>query len=279
MEALFLKKTCYSNLLPLIVSIAGVVGFVLRLWTLGGGPEAEGLYAAAPVAWILLWILTAAVPVVTVILCRPLSETGKYLDNFPASPISAVGALLAALAIAISSVGRLTDSQTTITFLAGVIGLLAAAGMGVVGYSRLKGRKPIFFCHAAVCLFFAFDVFDMCRAWSNETQTGVFILSFLARLSVMLAAYHLCAFDVDLGKRKPSLLWSLLSVYLCLVALADAKDIWFYGGLALWLMTNLCSLRPIKKRRATNTPAPNPVQAQMSSNDVSIDELNSWLEE
>jgi len=274
-----LNKKCYTNYLPLIVSLAGVVGFALRLWTQGGGPEAEGLYAAAPVAWILLWLVTAAVPVVTVILCRPLKDAGKYTDHFPASPISAIGSVLAALAIVLAALNRLTGDENTLSFITGILGLVAGCLMVVVGYDRLKGRRPVFFCHAVVCLFFALDIFDMCRVWSNETQTGVFIFAFLSRLCVMLAAYHLCAFDVDLGKRQASLLWSLLGVYLCLVALADRTDILFYGCLALWLMTNLCSLRPTKKRKAPPAPAPNPVQAQMSSNDVSIDELNSWLEE
>lgn len=274
-----MKKTCYSKYLPIIASLAGVVGFALRLWTMGGGPDSEGLYAPKLLPWILLWLVSLAVPVVTVILCRPLTETGKYTDNFPTSPISAIGCVLAAGAVSIAGVNRLQGSQTSITTLAGILGLVAGVGLAVVGFARLKGFKPPFLCHCALCLFSAVDVFDLCRFWSNETQTGVFIFSFLARLAVMLAAYQLCAFDVELGNRKASLLWSLTAVYLCLVAMAGGEDILFYGCIALWLMTNLCSLRPPKKRKAPAAPAPNPVQAQISGSDVSIDELNSWLEE
>ena len=275
-----MKKPVYAKYLPLIVTFAGLAGFLLRLWTIGKGPDSEGLYAPAPVPWVLLWILTAAVPIATVILCRPLKESGKYSDNFPASPISAIGCLLAALAITVTSLGRLMNDRDLIVFITGVAGIVAGVLMGVLAFNRLKGRRPNFFCHASVCLYFALEIFDQCRQWSNESQIGVFVFPFLAQTCIMLAAYQLCAFDVDLGRRQPSLLWSLCSVYLCMVSLAGSNRLLYYGCMAVWLLTNLCSMRPVKKRRTTPAAEQTPsVQAQLSSNDVSIDELNRWMEE
>ncbi len=275
-----MRKPVYTKFLPIIVTAAGLAGFLLRLWALGKGPDSEGLYAPAPVPWVLLWILTVAVPVITIILCRPLKDTGKYSENFPPSPIAAIGCLLAALAIMVASLGRLMGNPDLIVFLTGVAGMIAGVLMGVLSFNRLKGRRPNFFCHASACLYFALEIFDQCRQWSNEPQISVFVFPFLAQLCIMLASYQLCAFDVDFGKRLPSLLWSLLAVYLCLIALPGSENILYYGCIAIWLLTNLCSLRPVKKRRPAPTEEQIPsVQAQLSSNDVSIEELNSWLEE
>lgn len=274
-----MKKTVYSNYLPIVASLMGVVGFLLRLWTLGKGPDAEGLYEPNNVAWALLWIVTAALPVAVILMTRPLGEPGKYTDNFPASPFSAVGCLFGMVGVLSVGIRKLSNDETLITFLAGVLGVVAAVMLAVVAFCRLRGTRPSFFCHVAVCLFFAMEVFDQCRAWSNQPQLSVFVFPFLALICIMLAVYQLCAFDVELGNRRQSLLWSLSAVYLCLVALPGGENVVFFGCMAVWLLTNICSLRPVKKRAA---PAPEtgvPVQAQLSSNDVSIDEINSWLED
>lgn len=274
-----MKNIFNSKLLPIFVTLLGLIGFLLRLWTLGDGPDAEGLYAAAPLAWVLLWIVTAAVPVLIIAITWWLREPGKYSDNFPPSPIAATGTVLGALGILVTAIGHLSNNQETFAFITGLLGLVAGGLLIAAAFARLKGSRPSFFCHASVCLFFAVQIFYQCRLWSNEPQITVFLFRFLAQVCVMLAAYQLCAFDADLGRRRPSLFWSLMSVYLCLLAMGDNQNLLFYGCMAIWLLTNLCSLRPIKKRKANTAPPANPVQAQMSSNDVSIDEIRTWLDE
>lgn len=273
-----MKKYLQPKFLPVIITITGLLGFLLRLWSIGKGPDAAGLYAPALVPWILLWIVTAAVPVVIILMTRPLSQPVKYTQNFPASIVPAIGSLIASVGIAISGAKLITGDSGAFVFIVGILGLTAAVMMVLVAYARLKGRKPNFFCHAIVCLYFALQTFDQCRTWSNYPQIGVFLFAFLAQICMMLATYQLCAFDVDLGKRRVSLFWSLSGVYCCLVALPSSENILFYGAIAIWLLTNLCSLTPAKKRKPVQEPE-NPVQAHLSGSDVSMDEIMSWLEE
>jgi hypothetical protein len=40
-----------------------------------------------------------------------------------------------------------------------------------------------------------------------------------------------------------------MSVYLCVVAMFSFEQTLFYGLCALWQMGDLCSLRPLKKRK------------------------------
>jgi len=280
-----LNKIFQPKFLPLVATTAGLMGFMLRFKTISGGTDAEGLYTFELVPWLLLCIVSIAVPVLIFVMARPLTEPGKFSDNFPVSIVSAVGCLIGALGLAISALDMFqiyqrsvnTLTPDTLSLIAAVLGLMATVMIGVVAFARLKGNKPNFLCHLSVCLYMAVRIFCQCRAWSNEPQISVFLLPFLANLFVMLAAYHLCAFDVDMGKRRASLMYSLCAVYLCLTALPGAQDILFLGCMAIWLLTNLCSLRIIKSRKS-KTPV-NPVQATMGNSDVSIDELQGWLEE
>lgn len=274
-----MKKYLHPKYLPIYISFAAVLGFLLRLWALAGGTDAEGLYALSPLAHILLWLVTAAVPVLIILMTAPLSEPVKYNKNFPASLVAAIGSLLAGLGFALVGVTTLFKSQDTFAFLAGILGLVSAIMMGLVAYARLKGNKPAPFCHLCVCLFFALRTFSQSRMWGNEPQLSLFIFAFLAQICAMLAAYQLSAFDLELGNRRHSLFWSLTAAYLSLVALPSTEDVLYFGCLAVWLLTNLCSLRPVKKRKTVPQEPANPVQAQISGSDISLDEIKTWLEE
>ena len=273
-----MKKFLHPKFLPVLIAVAGMLGFLLRLWTLGSGPDKEMLYAPAPLAWTLLLILVAAVPVLIVLATRPLKQPLKYTQNFPASLISAVGCLLGALAMAMSGLQLFSGSPDIIQFLAAVAGVGSGLTLVAVALARLKGKQPNFLYHAVVCIFLALRIFHQCRSWSNQPQIGNFLFAFLSQICAMLATYQLCAFDVDMGDRRKSLFWSLSAAFLCLVELPSAENLLFTGCIAVWLLTNLCSLRPVKKRKPVPVEPEETVQVQVDG-DVSIDELKSWLEE
>lgn len=266
--------------LPLMITFAGLIGFIIRILSLWGGADEAGLYPPAPVAWIALWVLTAVVALLIIFTTKPLSEPVKYNQNFPASPVSAVGTLLGAVAVALAGWSSFAGSADALALLTGILGMVGGVLLVMAAYCRLKGIKVNFLYHIIPCLFLALHTFNQCKNWSNVPQIGPFLFTCLFQLCAMLAIYQLCAFDVELGKRRASLFWSLMATYFCLLALPSSEDVLFCGCIAIWMLTNLCSLRPAKKRKANVPQEPaNPVQAQMSSSDVSMDEINSWLED
>lgn len=289
-----MKKYLHPKFLPILVPAAGLLGLLLRLWTMGGGPDQEGLYAPQPVAWTLLWIVTILTLSAVVLMSAKLKNPGRYSDNFPASPIGAAGHVLAALGIMMSSLSILMSASELLASMTGLLGVGSAVCLMVLAFARYQGRKTSFLLHAVPCLFFALRIFLLCRTWSNESQIGAFLFQFLSSICVMLASYQLACFDVNLGKRKTSLFWSLSGVYFCLLALPGSGEPVFYIGMMAWLLTNLCSLRPLKARKPQSVPetAPEPpaepevpVQEIPSPDaephlreDMSLDELKAWLD-
>ncbi len=251
-----MNKILKPKFLPLIVAIAGLLGMLLRIWTIGHGADSDGLYERHTLAWVLIWIVTALTLGLVVMITHRLKNPGRYADNFPPSPISAFGCLLAAVGVMLSALELVTTPGDTLALTAGIFGIAAGCGLVVVGICRFRGQKPHFLCHGAVCLFLALKVFYQCKLWSNEPQLGVFLFPFLALICAMLAAYQLAAYDVDLGKRRASLFWSLSGAYFSLLALPGSEDGLLFVGIALWLIANLCSLRPLNKRRSQPEEAP-----------------------
>lgn len=254
-----MNKYLQAKFLPLIVLAASVPAVLLRIITIIPGPDRDGLYADRPVCWTLLWVVTLAVIAVIFLVSRQLKTPGRYPDNFPKSIPGAIGCAAAALAVLVAGIQGLLASLAPqspsalinlplLGILTGLLGMVSAACLGFTAICRFTGKKTHFLTHAIPCLYFALRLFDCCRIWSNETQTGVFLFQFLTSVCIMLATYQLCCFDVNLGNRKSSLFWSLSGVYFCLLALPMGDDLLFYACAGLWLATNLCSLRPLKAK-------------------------------
>lgn len=281
-----MKKYLRPKNLPVFVLAFSLLGLLLRLWSVGSGPDENALYEPNPLAWALLWIVTLGTAASVVLLTAPLKIPGRYNFNFPASIPGAIGTALAALGIMTSGLSMLTSASDMLSRIAGLLGIVAAVALIPVAFSRFHGQRPNFLLHALSCLFFALRIFIKCKLWSNEPQMGVFLMPFLASVCVMLASYQLASFDVDLGNRRHSLFWSLMGVYFCVAALPASDEPLFYALMAAWLLTNLCSRKPLKPKAQSEPeadPAPQPEpepepQPPASAPDMSLDELMDWLD-
>ena len=289
-----MKKYLHPKFLPVLIPVAGLLGLALRLWTLGSGPDPEGLYEPQPLAWTLLWIVTAATLVTIVLLSARLKNPGKYADNFPPSVAGAAGIALAALGIMFTGLKILTNAADLLATITGILGAASAVGLILAAFARYQGKKPSFVLHTIPCLFFALRIFEQAKSWSNIPQISIFLFPFLASICVMLATYHRACFDVNLGQRRTYLFWNLSGVYFSLLALPSGEDPLFYVGMVAWLLTNLCSLRPLKARKPQSAPEaaaetsapeaapipdpPAPAHEPTLREDMSYDELLKWLD-
>lgn len=292
-----MKKIIRPRHLPAMVAFAGLLGFVFRMWILGLGPNSEGLYKPQPLAWTLLWILTVLTLAAIILIPRRLKSQGRYTDHFPASLPGAIGSGLAAISCLTSAIRLFQGTTSTLSVITAVLGLISTACLALATYCRFTGKQPMMVAHTIPCLYFALLIFDRCKNWSNEPQIGLFLFPFLASICIMLATYQRACFDVGLGKRRSYLLWSLSGVYFCILALPGSSDLLFYGSMAVWMLTNLCSLRPLNKRKPQ--PPVNPESADTeaqpetenapvlqtetivttpaSAENMSMEELMEWL--
>ena len=262
-----MKRFVNSKTIPLVVLLSSLVASALHLWAQGSGPDDKGLYESNLLAWGLLWLLTAATVAAVVFAVKGLKNPGSYEQNYPKSVVAGLCAMPAAVIMLLSNAQLLLpvaasadQSNIMIMRLAGILGVLAGACLLAVSVYRIQGKKPFFLFNGVVCLYLAVRLFYSCFRWSNQPQLGLVILPFLASVTLMLSTYHRLCFDVDLGKRPGAALWGLISVFLCVVAIFSFEDPLFYGMCALWKLTDLCSMRPLKSRPQVEQPGTEPPQ-------------------
>ena len=260
-----MKNVINSKTIPVLVVLTSLLAALFRLLTRGNGPDAAGLFEPRPVAWGLLWLTVALTAVMILFAVRKLRTPGTYHENYPKSAPALVCSLPMAACMIVSGVSRLRFGMDPMTITpdyigvaTGIMGAVAGGCLVLSGMNRIFEKKPFFVLNGLICLYFALRLFDRCREWSNEPQMGIVIFPFLSSLAMMLASYHRTCFDVEMGKRRVFLFWSLMGVQFSVVAMLSYEEPLFYGSCALWLLTDLCSLRPLRRRPTMVQPEETP---------------------
>ena len=262
-----MKKTIRPHQLPWLTLIPGALGLALRLWLYATGIDEKGFLKAGHPAEILLWILSAVTVALLFWLTRPIKGQGGYRTNFPASIPGAIGCWAAAAGIFITALGELMAGSDGIAIAAGALGILCVPALIFAGYSRFTGSRSSFLLYALLCVYFIARLVCQYRQWSADPQLQDYCFQLLACVGLMLASFQRATFDVKLGKRRSYAFTGLITSYFCILSIPNCEQKLFYIVMAAWLMTNLCSLKPLRRRPAPQEPqkAPEPAEAPQPS--------------
>lgn len=242
-----MKQTANPRRLALLFAGAGCLGLLLRAALYVIGMDEKGLLPRWHWTEIALWLVTIAATAAAVYLTRSIRGSCRYRDCFPISLPAAIGAVVAAVAVLLSSLPLLRGGNAE-RFHA-LLGIAAAMSLLVTAYCRLCGGRPFFLFHAVVCLYFALTMVLQYRTWSSDPQLMDYCFSLCAYALLTLAAYHRAAFDAGMGSHRALWLTSLLAVYLCFTAVYAADDALRLLAAALWALTNLSAPGEARRRR------------------------------
>ena len=209
------------HILKYLILGCGVLGCLLRSTLYSSAVDEKGLLISGHWAEICLWALTALTAGILFLL--PSKAQAKNIRvAYSPSGISAAGAILAGVALAICAIPG---------FVGGTLGLaevvLRFAGAGALactGFCRFTGRKPFFLFHGTVCVYLALRMICQYRLWCADPQLLNYCFQLGAYVSLMFFAYQLAALDA--GLPTPRKLWvtGLAAVYLCSVSLPGSGE-------------------------------------------------------
>ena len=230
------------NQLPLFTLLCGGLGALLRLWLYGTGLDDEGLLVRGHAAGILVLILSALVIGSLIWFLRRFSIQDKYPRQFPMSLPGSVGAFAGAVGVLLTAMLELVRHESALGLLAGLLGIAAAGALAFTGLCRLKGLRPNFLFHTAVCLFFVVRLISRYQSWSADPQLHDYCFQLLACVCAMLFAYHRASLDLKNSDRRPLVIVGLLGTYFSCLSLVESDGIVLYAALAVWMVTNLGTL-------------------------------------
>ncbi len=225
-------------LLPAI--LGGAFGALLRRLMLMGHPWAYPALCALSAVVIAILALSA------VCLCKNSSMEATLTRQpivkgfLPPSIVMVLGAAL----WGVSAIMGLLSYTDVFDAVAGALGLIAAACLGVQALLRREGKSSSA-AGMVITLALVVDLISRFRHWSSDPRIADYCFQLFACLFSMLAAFHLAGFPLKLGKRRTAIFTALGAGFFCLICLVDngTDSKLHYAGLALWLLGGACSLR------------------------------------
>lgn len=230
---------------PWFALVLGVPAFALMAMLMASGLDERELFIPGHFAGILLWILTAAMCVLTFLSVRSYGGKTKYIRMFPASTPAAAGILGAALAV-LASTWQIWTSNTDLLDLAVVIlGTSSCVALVWLAWCRYRGTRGSFLLWSLFTAFLMLRLMLSYRTWSAEPELLRYCFPMLASACLTLAGYYRTAFSVGLGSRQHYLFFTQLSIFFCMTVLGNGFDL-FYLGMLLWCALDLTVLRPFQ---------------------------------
>ena len=239
-----MKKLFNPKYLPVFTLVCGGLCAAVRWW-LFASMDSKGLLDSAHPGHWLTWVITMITMIALMLGTRNLRQAPKYSFNFPASIISATGRWVAAAVILLSSVAGLVGKTDMLTKLTAGLGFGSAAALGMLGWLRKNGKRPSMLLHSLVCVYLMLKLVCMYRLWSANSQIQTYCFSLLSIVSVMLAVYYSTSFDTKPTSRRAHALAHLAAVYFSICALPHCHDPLLFIAMAIWMVTDLCSLIPM----------------------------------
>ena len=245
----------HRNYLPPLFAALGIAAAAARLGLMHFGTDGKGLLIPGHPLQLLVWAITLAAAVLAVAAVFPLKGSQRYCDNFSASTPAAIGCFALAGGITVS-VLLSGNTGLRLDLIRAVCGLAAIPALVWAGLNRWQGKRPFFLLHGLVCLYLTLYTVCHYQAWSSRPQIQDWFFSMMASVLLALFAYYQTAFGVSLGKRRMQLGTGLLAACFCIAAAAGGEDATLYLSGAVWTLTNLCSLTPVRRRKNPITETP-----------------------
>ena len=234
--------------LPIFTAMAGLAACALHLAALRFALDRKALLVPGHPLCVLLWVLTAAAALKTLLSVFRLDGSPRYADNFSPSLPAAAGTVALALGIGVTVFfGRFASGRLDV--IRNVTGILSIPALAWTAICRREGRQPHFLLCCPACLFLILHTVSRYQLWCSQSQLLNYFFPMLGCVLLTLFSYQQTAFSAGMGKRRSQLLCGLWGAFFCFGAAALGRDAALYVTGGIWMITNLCSLTPVPRRR------------------------------
>lgn len=252
-----MNRSLTNKILPWLAPVLGLLGMAAMWAQFAFGTDERGLLIPFHPTTTIVWLLTIVMAASLLLILRNMEDTAGYLRLFPDSRAAALGTLCAAIGILATAVESLTAMNEPVRIISGLLKIIAGIALIYLAWCRWKNVRGSFLAWAAVTAYMLLRVMFEYRAWSTQPELMQFFFPLLASVLMVLAMYHRTAFCVKLGSRSQFLFFSQFGAFCCLLAL-PAVPAPFYAGMAIWALTDRCSLKIVKAKAADEAPEETP---------------------
>ena len=234
-----MNKEKQLRLLPPIFLLLGILAWELQDWLFGSYVEdpVSGLLPFGTLPEILLWVLTIAVIIAA--FCFPRG-----------AKMGQGGKITGALSQVFFAAGTLTllleplKGPAALVLICRAFCVITAVCLAAAAVMQLLGKKPFLLLSAAPCVLCVLQLLEYYQSYSEVPQLMNYFFGLGAVLCLTLSAYHRTARAAGLPDKSWHYSIGLLAEYFCAAAVAQGVYVSFFCAAAVWMMAEMCRLRP-----------------------------------
>lgn len=223
----------------------GAPAMILMALLMRTGLDDRNLFIPGHFAGILLWILSAAMTILTGLSVQHFGGKTKYGRMFPPSTPGALGILGASAGILWSAWQVWITSGGLLEWAVALLGFAAAVALVCLAWCRFRGMRNSFLPWSIVTAYLMLFLMLSYRDWSSQPELLRYCFPLFSSVCIILAVYHRTAFSVGMGSRRMYLFFSQMGAFFCLITLGANFDL-FTLGMLLWCLLDTPNLRPAK---------------------------------
>lgn len=206
----------------------GVVGALLRYWTLAVGVDDKGLYPAAHPGWIGYLILWAIAAAVFFLLARKADDVPETPKSDSVTAVLQIAAVLGIVFYAFS----LARGGETVDKVFFVVGICAAVVLLPLDFPLRRRARTV--CYLLPCVYLMALLFQIILRYRGEPETIRFLPQALAVTIAALALYRCWGLAVGMDRPRLRKFWKMLAGFACIAAAPGAH--WMYLWVGIWIL-------------------------------------------
>ena len=242
-------KRIFAGKSTLSVTVCwGILALVLRRQLYATGVDVKGLLVENHPLSIALTVLTIGVLIRNVLTARKKEGTPTYEELYSGSLTGAIGNVAAGAGILVTVLSADSGMGSYLESAWRMLGLAAPVCLLLAAITRMLGKKPFFLLHVVVCLFFVLHIVTRYQLWSGHPQMQDYLFSLLGAMALMFFGFYSAALEAGCGNLPVMRGMGLAAIYLCAAELAHTSCPALYLGGIVWVLTDLCSMRPMETK-------------------------------
>lgn len=213
------------------------------------GVDEKGLLVTGSLPEICSWVITGCALIILLLGIRSLGGIPGGNRLFPPSVFAAIGTCVGAGGIGWAAIRFLLSANTPFHMVCAIAGFVCVLCLAALAYCRWKGQAITLLARLPMILFFSVYALCQYRVWSASTQLMEYAFPMLATVYLLLTSYHRAALEVRVNGRRSYVFCNLAALFFSLLAVPH--DPAFFVPMAVWMLSDTCSLQHMVRRVRT----------------------------
>lgn len=259
-----MKHISKPGILGAVCAAVGMLCLFLRQWLLSAAPDEKGLLPTGHPVSIIIWILTAAVSALLLVLFFTWNKQVTCL--FQPTPVNASATILMAVGYGFAAWKLLQEPGQLLYLAGGIAGIICVLCTLFIAVGQFRNMRmhPLLYCPGP--LFLLCYMVTSYPQWSSEPQMQYVLFQIMSTAFLVFSVYGRAELAAGKSSGRNYAIFSRAAIFFSIAAAAHSEYPLMYGCFAAALALDGCDAA-LKPPKTPDAPGTDPVDSPVSQGD------------